>query len=249
MRRSSIRWWVIAAYSLSVIAHIGLAAGIGAIPKNRPRKISVVKVFDAKPAKKKAAEEEKKPPKVENKPKPPPPPKNTPPPAPTNAAPPPPQAPMAALPDFGLSLSGGGEGGIAIPVAGMIAAATASRAAGPAGGSAPTEKRVKAAAPKPTEASDGCVEDPIKPKAVSRSQPQYVDEARAANIEGVVRFEVRIGLDGEVIDVKILQGLGHGLDQSVLATVKTWKFNPGTRCGKPVESRYVSQIRFGLTGD
>jgi protein TonB len=241
---------MIAAYGLSAVAHIGLAAGIGSIPKERPRKVSVVKVFDAKAPKKKAAEEDKKPPKVENKPKPPPPPKNTPPPAPTNAAPPPPQAPMAALPDFGLSLSGGGEGGIAIPLAGMIAAAgTVNRAAGPAAGGGGGEKRVKAAAPKPTDASDGCVEDPIKPKPVSRSQPQYVDEARNASIEGVVKFELRIGPDGEVIDVRILQGLGHGLDQSVLATVKTWKFNPGTRCGKPVESRYVSQIRFGLTGD
>jgi protein TonB len=158
---------------------------------------------------------------------------------------------MAALPDFGLSLSGGGgEGGISIPVAGMMAAAgTVNRAAGPAAGGGGGEKRVKAAAPKPTDASDGCVEDPIKPKPISRSQPQYVDEARNANIEGVVKFELRIGPDGEVIDVRILQGLGHGLDQSVLATVKTWKFNPGTRCGKPVESRYVGQIRFGLTGD
>jgi protein TonB len=243
-----MRWWMVAGYGLSIVAHIGFAAGIGSIPKTRPRKVSVVKVFDAKPAKKKAAEEEKKPPPVENKPKPPPPPKNTPPPAPTNAAPPPtPQAAMAALPDFGISLSGGGEGGIAIPVAGLMAASGAAANAGPAAARGPApEKRVKASAPKPSDAPSGCIEEPTKPKAIEKAQPQYVDEARAANVEGVVKVEFRVGADGEVIDAKVLQGLGHGLDQAALAAAKRWKFNPATRCGKPVESRHIVSMRFQL---
>jgi protein TonB len=109
-----------------------------------------------------------------------------------------------------------------------------------------SEKRVKAAAPKPSDAADGCVEEPTKPKAIEKAQPQYVDEARAANIEGVVKVEFRVGADGEVIDAKVLQGLGHGLDQAALAAAKRWKFSPAMRCGKPVESRHVVSMRFQL---
>ena len=35
-----------------------------------------------------------------------------------------------------------------------------------------------------------------------------------------------------MIDVRIVQGLGHGLDESAVAAAKRWKFNPATRCGK-----------------
>jgi periplasmic protein TonB len=244
-----MRWWTIAGCGLSLIVHVGLSAGIGSIPKTRPpRKVSTVKMFDAKPAKKKAAEEEQKPAKVDEKPKPPPPPKNTPPPAPTAATPPTPQATMAALPDFGLSLGGGVEGGgIAIPVAGMAAnAANANSAANRGAGGGPAEKRVRAAAPKPSEAADGCIEEPTKPKAVEKVQPQYVDEARAANVEGVVKVEFRVGADGEVLEARVIQGLGHGLDQAAVAAAKRWKFNPALRCGKPVESRHVVSMRFQL---
>src|SRR5260221_8065499 len=123
-----MRWWVITGYGLSVVVHFGLAAGVGSIRKDHPRPATIVKVFEAKREKKKAPEPEK-----ENKPppppkralEPPPAPKNTPPP-PTNTSPTPAgHEAMAALPDFGISLGGGADGvGIAVPVAGLTAAAS-----------------------------------------------------------------------------------------------------------------------------
>jgi len=157
---------------------------------------------------------------------------------------------MAALPDFGLSLGGGGgEGGIAIPVAGMAAAASGGGANAAGGGSRgpAVEKKVKAAAPKPSEASDGCIEETTKPKAISKVTPQYIGSAaHAANVEGVCKVEIRVGADGDVIDSRILQGIGHGMDEIVIAATKQWKFNPATRCGKPVESRHIVSMRFQL---
>jgi protein TonB len=75
---------------------------------------------------------------------------------------------------------------------------------------------------------------------------QYTDEARSANVEGVVKLEVRIDANGDVVDARVISGLGHGLDQSALAAAKRWKFNPATKCGKPVESKYVFNMRFQL---
>src|SRR5260221_1454528 len=120
-----MRWWVIAGYGLSVVAHIGFAAGIGSIRKDHPRpQPTIVKVFESKKEKKKEAEKEKPPPPPPKKSlEPPPPPKNTPPP-PTNTSPTPAgHEAMAALPDFGISLGGGADGvGIAVPIGGTASA-------------------------------------------------------------------------------------------------------------------------------
>ena len=116
-----------------------------------------------------------------------------------------------------------------------------SRVGAASGGGA--EKKVRAAAPKPSAFADGCAEEPTKPKSIDRAQPQYTDDARSANIEGVVSVEFRIGPDGQVIDARIVKGLGHGLDEAALAAAKRWRFNPSTRCGKPVEAKHVVNMR------
>src|SRR5882757_7912270 len=144
-----MRWWAALGYGLSIAVHFGLAAGVSSIRKDHPRKATTVKVFETKREKKKEPEPEKKevkpPPK---KAEPPPEPKNTPP-APTNTSPTPAgHEAMAALPDFGIALGGGVEGGIAVPMGGMAANAANQRAAGAAG---PTEKKVRGPAPKPTD--------------------------------------------------------------------------------------------------
>ncbi|SRR6266542_1021283 len=242
-----MRWWAVLGYGASIAVHIGLAAGVSSIPTNMPRKPTHIKVFEAKSEKKKEPEPEKKkeaPPPPPKRAEPPPTLKNTPPP-PIDAATPTPAGheAMAALPDFGIALGGGVEGGIAVPMAGIAANAAGQNAAGGAG---TAEKRVHGPAPKPSDASGACVEDPTKPKALERTAPQYSDEARAANIEGVVKIELSVSATGDVVDARVLSGLGHGLDQAALVAAKRWKFSPAMRCGKPVESKHVVSMRFQL---
>jgi protein TonB len=240
-----MRWWAALGYSASVAVHIGLAAGVGSIPKERPRRATTVKVFEAKKEKKKEPEPEKKeakPPPPPKRAEPPPTPKNTPPP-PINTSPTPAgHEAMAALPDFGISLGGGVEGGIAVPM-GAVAANAADHAAAT---EAKADKKVRGTAPKPNQAADACVEEAVKPKPIERTAPQYSDEARAANVEGVVKVELSVNAAGDVVDARILSGLGHGLDQAALVAAKRWKFNPATRCGKPIESKHVVSMRFQL---
>ncbi len=53
-----------------------------------------------------------------------------------------------------------------------------------------------------------------------------------------------VGVDGAVTDVKVSQGLGQGLHESAVQTVKTWKFKPAMKAGKPVPCKVMVEVRF-----
>jgi protein TonB len=143
---------------------------------------------------------------------------------------------MDALPDFGLSLSGGvGPGGVAVPTGGAAPVAAAQPTA--------TPRAVQAAAPKPV---DECSEAAVKPKPKSVPQPAYSASAREAGVEGKVRVEVTVGLDGRVSQARVISGLGHGLDEAALEAARRATFEPGTRCGKPTSMTFVIAMRFSL---
>jgi len=53
---------------------------------------------------------------------------------------------------------------------------------------------------------------------------------------GDVVVDIVIDEQGKVVDSHLDQGLGHGVDEAVLAVVQTWTFWPATKAGKPVAS-------------
>ncbi len=64
----------------------------------------------------------------------------------------------------------------------------------------------------------------------------YPAEAEAAGIEGDVRLRVSLTAEGRVAAVRVLAGLGHGLDQAAATALRTrCRFSPALdRSGKPV---------------
>jgi len=56
--------------------------------------------------------------------------------------------------------------------------------------------------------------------------PQYTDEAREAKMQGRVMLRVLVGADGRAAQVQITQGIGMGLDERAVQTVRGWKFVP-----------------------
>ncbi len=70
---------------------------------------------------------------------------------------------------------------------------------------------------------------------VSPDPPVTGDELHGA--EGDVIVEVTIDVRGEVIQTRLLQGIGHGVEQIVIAVVQRWKFKPATQDGIPIASR------------
>src|ERR1700734_4495791 len=53
---------------------------------------------------------------------------------------------------------------------------------------------------------------------------------------GDVIVDVVIDKDGKIAKYTMMPGLGHGVDQTVLATIQQWTFQPATRNGVPVAS-------------
>lgn len=177
------------------------------------------------------------PPEAPPKPPEPPPPAPEAPKAPTRREAPPasdpsPPAPSAApVADLGFALAGaGGPGGLA------VAAVTPTPT---------TRKEVKALAPS-GPAEEGCGEAEVKAKATSMPRPAYTEEATAAAVEGKVRVQLTVDAGGRVTDAKVLEGLGHGLDEAAMDAVRGASFTPATRCGTPVVSTFTVAVRFAL---
>lgn len=228
---------------LSLLAHGALAIVIGRIEVKESRAATAIEIAETK------KKTEKPPPKAEILPDPPRQERAVrklaakaaaePPPAPAPAESP--QAAMAALPDFGLTLSGGSlGGGVAVPqgIPGGSQANTAKLAA------APVKRSLSAA---PAAPLDECAEPPAKPKPVNVPQPAYTDQARAAGIEGKVRVELTVDETGRVVSVRLIAGLGHGLDEAALAAAQRATFQPAVRCGKPTRATFTISMRFAAS--
>jgi TonB family protein len=92
------------------------------------------------------------------------------------------------------------------------------------------------------------VGDSVKPPQVlQQPKPSYTEKARKARIEGVVVVDAIIQKNGSVGQIRVIKGLGYGLDESAVNTIsKEWKFNPGTLNDKPVDVSVVMEVSFRL---
>ena len=59
-------------------------------------------------------------------------------------------------------------------------------------------------------------------------------------------LEIVVRADGSVGAVKLLQGLGAGLDQRAIDAVRQWRFNPAQRYGTPVDVIVEVAVEFKL---
>ena len=76
------------------------------------------------------------------------------------------------------------------------------------------------------------------PVLVSQTQRRTLPRPGRPGWRDVVLVEAIIRKDGSVGDVKVLKGLGYGLDESAVRTVKTrWRFRPALLQGQPVNAR------------
>jgi periplasmic protein TonB len=85
-----------------------------------------------------------------------------------------------------------------------------------------------------------------EPVLLSKTEPEYSDEARKAKIQGVVIMRAEIDARGQVRNISVAQGLGLGLDERAIAAVSKWRFRAGTRNGKPVSTNALIHLTFRL---
>jgi TonB family protein len=86
----------------------------------------------------------------------------------------------------------------------------------------------------------------VPPKVLVKNEPAYTEEARAAKIQGPVVLALVVGVDQAVHDIRVTQSLDPGLDANAVACIRTWRFQPATKDGKPVAVRALVQVNFRL---
>ena len=92
-----------------------------------------------------------------------------------------------------------------------------------------------------TKANDRPVEIVFKPT------PEYTDEARSARIEGTVSLELEFTAAGDVRVLRVVRGLGHGLDEAAQRAALRIRFKPALSDSGPVDSRATVHITFRLS--
>jgi len=125
-----------------------------------------------------------------------------------------------------------------------------------------------AASDSPLSASHGSVRQggfgdaqpaPVRPKAaenasvktlpaeiVSKPTPTYTEEARKLRIEGEVLLEVVFEASGQIRILRLLRGLGHGLDENAIRAAEQIRFKPAQKDGQATDSTAVLHIIFQL---
>jgi TonB family protein len=79
-----------------------------------------------------------------------------------------------------------------------------------------------------------------------KPKPEYTAEGRQLKIQGDVLLQVVFKASGEVQVVRVLQGLGHGLDQNAEAAAQKIRFKPAREDGQPVDFPANVRIDFEL---
>ncbi len=81
-----------------------------------------------------------------------------------------------------------------------------------------------------------------------QSNLRYPEIAKEAGVSGRVIVQFVVDETGEVVDPKIIRGIGSGLDEAALEAVRQAVFKPGEQRGKPVRVKMSIPITFKLDG-
>ncbi len=94
---------------------------------------------------------------------------------------------------------------------------------------------------------DGVVARPSRwPQLVQKIEPEYSEPARKARFQGSVLLACDVGTDGRPRNIRVVRGLGMGLDEKAMDAVSTWKFRPALLNGRPVAAPITVEVNFRL---
>ena len=65
-----------------------------------------------------------------------------------------------------------------------------------------------------------------------------------SGVQGNVIVEVTIDEQGNVTDTKVLQALGHGIEEKVVAALRNWRFRPAIMDGRAIASQQDVYFHF-----
>jgi TonB family protein len=95
-------------------------------------------------------------------------------------------------------------------------------------------------------AADSAAAAALPAEIISKPSPVYTAEARSLRIEGEVLIEAVLQASGSLRVVRVVRGLGHGLDDNAVRAAQQIHFKPAMRDGQPADSTVVLHIVFQL---
>lgn len=84
------------------------------------------------------------------------------------------------------------------------------------------------------------------PLLISKTEPEYSEEARKAKYSGTVLLSLVVDANGLPRDIKVVRPLGLGLDEKAIEAVQKWRFRAGVRGGRPVATQATIEVSFRL---
>ena len=97
---------------------------------------------------------------------------------------------------------------------------------------------------RPTAEPVGGTGSPVE--IIFKPRPDYTEDGRKHSVEGEVTLEVTFTAAGQVLVVRVVHGLGYGLDEQAIRAAQQIRFKPAQLGGQPIDSRAVVHIIFQL---
>jgi TonB family protein len=85
-----------------------------------------------------------------------------------------------------------------------------------------------------------------KPVVIYTVSPEFSQQARKAKFSGNVEVYLWVEKDGHPSHVRVVKGVGMGLDEKAVESVRQYKFKPATLDGKPVTVDLYVDVNFQM---
>ncbi len=87
----------------------------------------------------------------------------------------------------------------------------------------------------------------VRPPSVLYSvEPEFSEEARKAKFSGNVQVYLWVDEEGKPSHVRVVRGVGMGLDEKAVEAVRQYKFKPALQNGKPVKVDLYIDVNFQI---
>lgn len=80
------------------------------------------------------------------------------------------------------------------------------------------------------------------PSVVSKQEPEYSDLARLLKWQGTVTLSIVVTEEGAAESIRLIRGLGLGLDEQALFAVRNWRFRPGLQVRPPLTNAQPAKV-------
>lgn len=84
------------------------------------------------------------------------------------------------------------------------------------------------------------------PRLLNKVEPVYSEEAREAKVQGTAVLEIEVWPDGKAHNIRVVRGLGRGLDEEAVKALEQWEFEPGMKDGEPVRVAATVEMNFRM---